>query len=168
MNRAYNIAVYAADTLAGETLVRKLEESLFDGKPLPIMSLYPLAESAQASGSVEFHGETLEFIPADEADFSATDFLVMPAGCHRNAELMTRAVESGCAIIDASNGAASGGYTVPVMVDLNKHFIEEAVDSRYFVVPGSAVACPSAAKAAPAIHPQPYQSGGYAPGCCPW
>ncbi|MBO9493973.1 hypothetical protein J7438_07715 [Thalassotalea sp. G20_0] len=141
MNRTYNIAIYAADTLAGETLVRQLEESLFDGKPLPVMSLYPLVESAQASGSVEFHGETLEFIPAEEADFSTTDFLVMPAGCQRNAQLMTRAVESGCVIIDAAKGAASQGYTVPVMVDLNRHFIEEAIDNRYFAVPGSAVAC---------------------------
>ncbi|WP_257284904.1 Asd/ArgC dimerization domain-containing protein [Endozoicomonas sp. SESOKO1] len=141
MNRTYNIAIYAADTLAGETLVRQLEEPLFDGKPLPVMSLYPLVESPQASGSVEFHGETLEYIPVDEADFSSADFLVMPTGCHRNAELMTRAVESGCAIIDASTGAASQGYTVPVMADLNTHFIEEAMDNRYFAVPGSAVAC---------------------------
>ena len=141
MNRTYNIAIYAADTLAGETLVRQLEESLFDGKPLPVMSLYPLVEFAQASGSVEFHGETLEFISADEADFSDTDFLVMPAGCHRNADLMTRAVECGCVIIDAAKGAASQGYTVPVMVDLNKHFIEETIDNRYFAVPGSAIAC---------------------------
>ncbi|WP_066014212.1 Asd/ArgC dimerization domain-containing protein [Endozoicomonas atrinae] len=141
MNRTYNIAIYAADTLAGETLVRQLEEQLFDGKPLPVMSLYPLTESSQASGSVEFHGETLEFIAADEAEFSSADFLVMPAWCTRNAELMTRAVESGCTIIDASKGAASQGYTVPVMAGLNEHFIEEAVDNRYFAVPGSAVAC---------------------------
>ncbi|USE39378.1 Asd/ArgC dimerization domain-containing protein [Endozoicomonas sp. SCSIO W0465] len=141
MNRTYNIAIYAADTLAGETLVRQLEEQLFGGNPLPVMGLYPLTESSQVQGSVEFHGETLEFVAADEADFSATDFLVMPAGCDRNVELMTRAVESGCVIIDASRGAASQGYTVPVMVDLNAHFIEEAMDNRYFAVPGSAVAC---------------------------
>ncbi|WP_257266261.1 Asd/ArgC dimerization domain-containing protein [Endozoicomonas sp. ONNA2] len=145
MNRIYNIAIYAADTLAGETLVRQLEEpflnGMLNGMPPPVISLYPLVESGQVSGAVEFHGETLEFIPADEADFSVTDILVMPAGCDRNAELISRAVESGCAIIDASKGAASRGYTVPVMVNLNKHFIEEAMDNRYFAVPGSAVAC---------------------------
>ncbi len=140
MNRTYNIAIYAADTLAGETLVRQLEEQLFDGKPLPVMSLHPLCESSQSSGSVEFHGETLEFISVDDADFSSTDFLVMPAGCHRNAELMTRAIESGCTIIDASRGAASQGYTLPVMAGLNEYFIDEAADNRYFAVPGSAVA----------------------------
>ncbi|KEI71967.1 Asd/ArgC dimerization domain-containing protein [Endozoicomonas elysicola] len=140
MNRTYNIAIYAADTLAGEALVRQLEEQLFDGKPLPVMSLHPLCESSHSSGSVEFHGETLEFISVDDADFSSTDFLVMPAGCNRNAELMTRAIEGGCAIIDASRGAASQGYTLPVMAGLNEYFIDEAADNRYFAVPGSAIA----------------------------
>ncbi len=140
MNRTYNIAIYAADTLAGEALVRQLEEQLFDGKPLPVMGLHPLCESSQSSGSVEFHGETLEFISVDDADFSSTDFLVMPAGCSRNAELMTRAIEGGCAIIDASRGAASQGYTLPVMAGLNEYFIDEAADNRYFAVPGSTIA----------------------------
>ncbi len=141
MNRTYNIAIYAADTLAGETLVRQLEEQLFDGKALPVMTLYPLIESTEPSGSVEFHGEALEYISISDADFSSTDFLVMPAGCDRNAELMTLAVENGCVIIDASNGAASQGYTLPVMVGFNEYFIEEAVENRYFSVPGSSAAC---------------------------
>lgn len=141
MNRTYNIAIYAADTLAGETLVRQLEEQLFDGKPLPVMNLYPLCEPSQSAGSVEFHGETLEYIAVDDADFSSTDFLLMPADCDRNAELMTRAVESGCVIIDASRGAATQGYTLPVMAGFNEYYFEEAAENRYFSVPGSAVAC---------------------------
>ncbi|MFK0569937.1 Asd/ArgC dimerization domain-containing protein [Endozoicomonas sp.] len=141
MNRTYNIAIYAADTLAGETLVRQLEEQLFDGKPLPVLSFYPLCESSRSSGSVEFHGETLEFMGIEDVDFSSTDFLLMPAGCDRNAELMTRAVESGCVIIDASRGAATQGYTVPVMAGFNEHFLEESVENRYFAVPGTAAAC---------------------------
>ena len=140
MNRTYNIAIYAADTLVGETLVRQLEGQLFGGNPLPIMTLYPLSESVDHFGSVEFHGEVLEYIFVGDAGFASVDFLVMPAGCDRNAELMTRAIENGCIVIDASKGAASQGYTLPVMVGLNEYFIEEAVGNRYFSVPGSSVA----------------------------
>ena len=139
MSRTFNIAVYAADTLAGETLIRQLEEQLFAGKPLPVLNLLPISEGSEPA-AVEFHGETLECVPPDDADVANMDFLLMPAGCNRNAQLMTRAIESGCIVIDASKGAAVQGYTLPVLPGLNEHLLAELVENRYLAVPGSAVA----------------------------
>ena len=140
MNRTYTIAIYAADTLAGETLVRQLEEHNSGGQPLPVLTIYPIVDSAEASGYVEFHGEPVEFVAVDHMDFSATDILVLPAGCQRHPDLMVRAVECGCVIIDASRGAATLGHTQPVMVAFNEHFLAEAVENRYLAVPATAIA----------------------------
>ena len=140
MSQTINIAIYAAETLAGETLIRQLEEPLSSGTLLPVLNLLPISESPEFSGAVEFHGTTLECVTADDADLASTDFLLMPAGCGRNAQLMTRAIESGCTVIDASKGAAMQGYTMPVLPGLNEHMLAELAENRYLAVPGSAAA----------------------------
>ena len=140
MSQTVNIAIYAAETLAGETLIRQLEEPLSSGALLPVLNLLPISESPGFTGVVEFHGATLECVTADDADFVSTDFLLMPAGCSRDAQLMTRAIESGCTVIDASKGAAMQGYTMPVLPGLNEHMLAELAENRYLAVPGSAAA----------------------------
>ena len=140
MNRTYTLAIYAADTLAGETLIQQLEEPINGGQPLPVRTIYPIVESEAAAGYVEFHGEPIEFVSAKDMDFSATDILVLPAGCQRHADLMVRAAESGCVIIDASKDAATLGLTQPVMIDFNEHFLAEAAENRYLAVPSTAAA----------------------------
>ena len=140
MSRTFNIAIYSAETLAGETLIRQLEEPLLSGTILPVLNLLPISESSEFTGVVEFHGTTLECVTADVADVASTDFLLMPAGCGRNAQLMTRAIESGCTVIDASKGAAMQGYTMPVLPGLNEYLLAELAENRYLAVPGSAAA----------------------------
>ena len=140
MSRTFNIAIYSAETLSGETLIRQLEEPLLSGTILPVINLLPISESPEFTGVVEFHGTTLECVTADDADVASTDFLLMPAGCSRNAQLMTRAIESGCTVIDASKGAAMQGYTMPVLPGLNEYLLAELAENRYLAVPGSAAA----------------------------
>ncbi|WP_299729141.1 Asd/ArgC dimerization domain-containing protein [uncultured Endozoicomonas sp.] len=140
MNQTLNIAISAADTLAGETLVRQLEEHLMDGQSLPVLNLYLISEKADAVCELEFHGEELEYTSADAVDFSMVNFLMIPSGTQRNVELMSRAVESGCYIVDASRGAAAQGYTLPVMPGFNEHFLSEVAENRYAVMPSSIAA----------------------------
>ncbi|MGB0360837.1 MAG: hypothetical protein ACPGEF_05470, partial [Endozoicomonas sp.] len=111
MNQTINIAISAAETLAGETLVHQLEEHLMDGQTLPIMNLYLISDTPGGGCELEFHGEALEYISIDEVDFSQVDFLMIPARTQRHVDLMSRAVDSDCCIIDASYGAAVQGYT---------------------------------------------------------
>ncbi len=138
MSRTFNIAIYAAETFAGETLIRQLEEPLSSGNPLPVCNLLPVSESS--ASVVEFHGATLECVAAGDVDLTNTEFLLMPSGCSRNAQLMTRAIESGCTVIDASAGATMQGYTVPVLPGLNEYMLAEMAANRYLSVPGSAAA----------------------------
>ena len=105
-----------------------------------MLNLLPVSESPEPAGVVEFHGATLECVVADDADVANTDFLLMPAGCNRNAQLMTRAIESGCTVIDASKGAAMQGYSALVLPGLNEYLLAELADNRYLAVPGSAAA----------------------------
>ena len=140
MNRTFNIALCAADTLAGETLVSQLETGEFDGKPLPITGLSLVPENPEAPCDLEFHGEAMDFTLAEALDFSEVSFFIIPAYTPRNVELLSRAVESGCVVIDASRGAAVQGYTVPVMPGLNEHFLAEVAENRYAVMPSTAVA----------------------------
>ncbi|MGB1271672.1 MAG: Asd/ArgC dimerization domain-containing protein [Endozoicomonas sp.] len=141
MTRTYDIAVYSADSLAGEALIRQLEEG--GEQALPVLNLYPLAEEAQASGTVDFHGQELELISGESFEFTQVDFLFMPAGAVRHAGLMARAVEAGCVIIDGSRGASVQGDVLPVIPGGTEHqmladgTLEEAAHNRYLAYPGS-------------------------------
>lgn len=141
MTRTYDIAVYSADSLAGEALIRQLEEG--GELALPVLNLYPLAEEEQASGTVDFHGQELELVSGASFEFTQVDFLFMPAGAARHAGLMARAVEAGCMIIDGSRGASVQGHVLPVIPGggeqqmLADGALEEAAHNRYLAYPGS-------------------------------
>ncbi len=139
MSRTFNIAIYATDTLAGETIVQQLAEPLSTGQLLPVLNLLPISESSEPA-FIEFQGETLACVAAEDADISNTDFLLMPARCDRNVPLMTRAIECGCIVIDASKGAVMPGHMLPVLPGLNEHLLTELAENRYLAVPGSAAA----------------------------
>ena len=136
MNQLYTFAVYAADTLAGETLLQELGEHA----ELAILTLHPISITADTQASVQFQGESLDCVSAEDIGFSEVDFLLIPAGIPRPTELIMAALDAGCTIVDASIGAAIQDYTTPVMVGFNDFAIEEVIEQRYCTVPSSSIA----------------------------
>ena len=130
MTRTFTIAVSNANTLAGETLIQWLEERQF-----PAIKLYPLGVSSEKT--VEYLGEELELLDSASFSFTGVDVLFIPANTSRDADMMARAVEAGCLVIDASSGAAAQGHTLPVMPGINDYQLEEARLNRYVVLPSS-------------------------------
>ncbi len=128
MTRTYDIAVSDAGSLAGDTLIRLLEERQF-----PAIKLYPLG--SDDSVTVEYLGEELELIKSNSVDFVDIDILFIPAGTSRDPDMMAQAVDAGCMVIDASAGAAAQGHSMPVLVGMNDYLLEEAKLNRYAVVP---------------------------------
>ncbi|OED41273.1 hypothetical protein ACH42_14475 [Endozoicomonas sp. (ex Bugula neritina AB1)] len=133
MTRTYEVAISDAASLAGETLIRQLEERQF-----PATKLYPLG--ADDTVSMNYLGEELDLVDASTVDFSDIDLLFIPAGTVRDPDMMAQAVDSGCLVVDASKGAASMGHSMPVMPGINDYQLEEARLSRYVVVPSSPAA----------------------------
>lgn len=130
MNRTYTIAVSDAASLAGETLIRTLEERQF-----PAIKLYPLG--SDDSATVTYLGEDLELVDAGHVDLADIDLLLIPAGTARDPDLMAQAVDAGCLVVDASKGAAVMGHNMPVMPGINDYQLEEARLNRYVVVPST-------------------------------
>ena len=133
MTRTYEIAVSDAGSLAGETLIKLLEERQF-----PAIKLYPLGSDTEAS--VEYLGEELELVGSNTINFADVDMLFIPAGTLRDPDMMAQAVDAGCLVIDASRGAAVMGHTTPVLPGVNDYQLEEASLNRYVIVPSSPAA----------------------------
>ena len=130
MTRTYDIAVSDADSLAGETLIKLLDERQF-----PAVKLTPLG--SDTSATVEYMGEELELVHASSVNYADIDMLFIPAGAIRDPDMMAQAVEAGCMVIDASRGAAAMGHSIPVLPGMNDYQLEEASLNRYVSVPSS-------------------------------
>lgn len=135
MTNTYDIAVSHATSLAGETLIKLLEERQF-----PAIKLYPLDASADSDTTVEYMGEELDLVAADNVNLARVDFLFIPAGSPRDQAMMMKAIEAGCTVIDGSVGAATSDSILPVLPGINDYQLEEARMNRYVAFPASPAA----------------------------
>lgn len=131
------IALYAADTLAGDTVIRRLEQAADE---MAIESLLPLKTKGDNESLIYFQGEQIEAVALDEADFFGINLLILPAGAARDAKLMAKAVAAGCIVVDASAGAALTGMGLPVMAQVNHYYLDESLNYRYFAMPNGSTA----------------------------
>ena len=142
MTSTYEIAVSDAASLAGETLIKQLEERQF-----PAIKLHPLAVNVDSEATVEYLGEELDLVDAATMSFQDVDYLFVPANSVRDQGLINRAMEAGCVVIDGSAGAAAQDQILPVLPGINDYHLGDARLSRYVAFPSS-----PAAMMLPAVH----------------
>ena len=95
MAQKFDVCVLGATGLVGKTIMEILAERDF-----PINKLYPLASARSAGEFVEFNGESIEVIDADNFDFSLAQIGFFSAGGETSAKFAPIAGDSGCIVID--------------------------------------------------------------------
>ena len=135
MTSTYEIAVSDAASLAGETLIKQLEEKQF-----PAIRLHPLGVNPDSETTVEYLGEELDLVDAATISFQDVDYLFVPANSVQDQALINRAMEAGCIVIDGSAGAAAREQILPVLPGINDYHLADARLSRYVAFPSSPAA----------------------------
>lgn len=95
MAQKFDVCVLGATGLVGKTIIEILEERDF-----PINKLYPLASARSAGEFIEFKGQSIEVINADDFDFSLAQIGFFSAGGSISAKFAPIAGEAGCIVID--------------------------------------------------------------------
>ena len=135
MTSTYEIAVSNAASLAGETLIKELEERQF-----PAVKLHPLAVNADPEITVEYLSEALDLEEAASVCFQDIDYLFIPANTRQDPELIRRAMNAGCIVIDGSSEAAAQEQILPVLPGINDYHLADARMNRYIAFPSSPAA----------------------------
>lgn len=95
MAQKFDVCVLGATGLVGKTIMEILEQRDF-----PINKLYPLASARSAGEFIEFNGESIEVLDADNFDWSLAQIGFFSAGGATSAKYAPIAGESGCIVID--------------------------------------------------------------------
>lgn len=95
MAQKFDVCVLGATGLVGKTIMEILEQRDF-----PINKLYPLASARSAGEFIEFNGESIEVLDADNFDFSLAQIGFFSAGGATSAKFAPIAGEAGCIVID--------------------------------------------------------------------
>ena len=95
MAQKFDVCVLGATGLVGKTIMEILEQRDF-----PINKLYPLASARSAGEFIEFNGESIEVLDADNFDFSLAQIGFFSAGGATSAKFAPIAGEAGCVVID--------------------------------------------------------------------
>ncbi|WP_076420516.1 aspartate-semialdehyde dehydrogenase [Colwellia sp. UCD-KL20] len=95
MAQKFDVCVLGATGLVGKTIIEILEQRDF-----PINKLYPLASARSAGEFIEFKGESIEVLNADNFDFSQAQIGFFSAGGATSAKFAPIAGEAGCIVID--------------------------------------------------------------------
>lgn len=119
MTKQYTIAVIAAKTLVGESLLELLAERNF-----PISKIHALASAAFEDEEVEFGRRTLDIQAIEAFDFTSVE-LAFFIDAYLAEQYGEKAAESGCLVIDLS-GHFSGKAGVPLIIpEVNPNSIIE-------------------------------------------
>jgi len=94
---AYRVAVVGATGAVGAEMIEVLEERKF-----PVETLYPLASSRSAGGSVSFQGTNLTVEQLNKESFDKIDLALFSAGSDVSKEFAPIAVKAGAIVIDNS------------------------------------------------------------------
>lgn len=95
MAQKFDVCILGATGLVGKTIMEILEERDF-----PINKLYPLASARSAGDFIEFNGESIEVLDADNFDWSQAQIGFFSAGGATSAKYAPIAGEAGCIVID--------------------------------------------------------------------
>lgn len=95
MAQKFDVCILGATGLVGKTIMEILEERDF-----PINKLYPLASARSAGEFIEFNGESIEVLDADNFDWSLAQIGFFSAGGSTSAKYAPIAGDAGCIVID--------------------------------------------------------------------
>ncbi|MGJ8691160.1 MAG: aspartate-semialdehyde dehydrogenase [Thalassotalea sp.] len=95
MAQKFDVCVLGATGLVGKTIMEILEQRDF-----PINKLYPLASARSAGEFIEFNGESVEVLDADNFDFSLAQIGFFSAGGDTSKKFAPIAGDAGCIVID--------------------------------------------------------------------
>ncbi len=120
MSQAFDVAVLGATGLVGQTMMEILEQRKF-----PVRTLYPLASARSAGGTVNFKGEELEVLDADNFDWSLAQFGFFSAGGSVSAKYAPMAAEAGCVVIDNTSQFRYEPDIPLVVPEVNAHALAD-------------------------------------------
>ena len=95
MAQKFDVCILGATGLVGKTIMEILEERDF-----PINKLYPLASARSAGEFIDFNGESIEVLDADNFDWSLAQIGFFSAGGSTSAKYAPIAGDAGCIVID--------------------------------------------------------------------
>ncbi|MGI9283482.1 MAG: aspartate-semialdehyde dehydrogenase [Endozoicomonas sp.] len=112
----FDLAIYDAQSLAGETLLTVLEESqLTPGAVYPLAGDEALLESGDEA-TVDYKGTELEVVSATTFSYADADLLIIPVGSEVDPEVLNLAREGGCRVVNGSVNSESEMY-LPGLLD---------------------------------------------------
>ena len=95
MAQKFDVCILGATGLVGKTIMEILAQRDF-----PINKLYPLASARSAGEFIEFNGESIEVLDADNFDWSLAQIGFFSAGGSTSAKYAPIAGDAGCIVID--------------------------------------------------------------------
>ena len=120
MAQKFDICVLGATGLVGKTIIEILEERDF-----PINKLYPLASARSAGEFIEFNGESVEVLDADNFDWSLAQIGFFSAGGNISAQFAPIAADAGCIVIDNTSEFRYDADIPLVVPEVNPHALAE-------------------------------------------
>ena len=120
MAQKFDVCILGATGLVGKTIMEILEERDF-----PINKLYPLASARSAGEFIEFNGESIEVLDADNFDFSLAQIGFFSAGGSTSAKFAPIAGEAGCIVIDNTSEFRYDEDIPLVVPEVNPHALAE-------------------------------------------
>jgi len=120
MAQKFDVCILGATGLVGKTIMEILEERDF-----PINKLYPLASARSAGEFIEFNGESIEVLDADNFDFSLAQIGFFSAGGATSAKFAPLAGDAGCIVIDNTSEFRYEADIPLVVPEVNPHALAE-------------------------------------------
>ena len=128
MYQTCDIAVLDAASLAGDNLLKSLEESIIE-----VGALYPLSTELDQDAVVEFQATEFDVLNVATFNFADATLFFVPAGSKVDVEILHRARDAGCMVVNAG-----GSEAAPILPGLNEELLSEAAEQREVAVPSSA------------------------------
>ena len=122
------VAVVGATGVVGDTIARVLEERRFAGG-----EFVPVATERAEKRRVTAFGRDWEVLAPDKVDFSAVDYAFFTAGADVSRELVPKAVDAGCRVIDNTSAFRMQPDVPLVVPEINGARIES--DTRLAACP---------------------------------
>ena len=120
MSQVFDVAVLGATGLVGQTMIELLEERKF-----PVGTLYPLASERSAGTTINFKGEEIEVLNADDFDWTLVQFGFFSAGGDISARIAPVAADAGCIVIDNTSHFRYEPDVPLVVPEVNPHALAD-------------------------------------------
>lgn len=120
MSRAFDVAVLGATGLVGQHMIEILEQRNF-----PVGTLYPLASSRSAGGTVSFKGKDIKVLDAETFDWTKVQLGFFSAGGSVSAKYAPIAAEAGCVVIDNTSHYRYEDDIPLVVPEVNPHALAD-------------------------------------------